>query len=1042
MKKIKSLQQIVTILLTIAVVVGVSGVTPPEVKNVPQAKAATYYFRSGYYMGDGGTSNPITGLGFQPQFVMTKATSTIGTGVVWTTSQIKTDSANRTCFFTATACQNTTNYMSLNSDGFTLLNATEGNTADIRYSWIAAAGSDCSASGYFCVNKYTATGSAQNVTSVGFQPTFVLVKKYTTGTSSAQRAAVFATDTMVATESCQLINVNCGTTDITGFLSNGFTIGTGLNANDAGGADDTYYYIAFRDQTGIFNTGTYTVGGVEADDTSISGFGGSATPDAVWVKCRTTVTPQNATWLIKENYGDKGQMLSDTVAAVNQIQKLQTDGFEIGTADTVSIASTQYYWVAWDGSSWNAASGKFTMKTGTYTGNSVGASTQTISGVGFTPDLVIIKDVSTGLAVFKTKMMSDSGTTGSTLANYMGTNVAGLQDCIRSFNSDGFVIGQSTVCNNNTVVFYYEAFGNAYDPYDRAGAADFAVGAYEGNAIDNDLFITNVGFQPDLVMIKYNATQYGVWTNSTMGADTTDYFHGAATAANFVQSLDADGFSVGSGTPVNTSSTAVFHYWFAFKKGSNFTSGSYSGTGTNDASKNISNIQTTPDYVWVKGASTQAGVHRSSSIPGDSTQYFTATANAANRVDQFNTLPPGFRVDNNVEVNTGAAVYYYAVWRVPVYTPEYQHWRWYDAENLSDTDLYTQRNDAGGDTTAGASIAAEDTAPTASRILYPGNVVNLRISIKDVEGKAATDVKFKLQYDTDSAFGTATDLGDNTNIALPWVYDTNNTDGFVDDDPITSAKCVLSDMTTCDDLSLTNRRGRHIEDNSTGLGQGSTLDPVANMNYEFEFEFNPNISTALSPPVANTTYYFRVLFATNTAGSGAQTPWTVVQPSGTSGGVVSGIAISCRTAAAFDLEINASPSTVSLGDNGGSNNVSYTFSSSEKIGFWDKRGDPTKTYDVTINKWELQKLPDKIVGSDITWTSDTTALTGAYASDQAGMSTASPFAGDVGGNAYTANPGTEGKGGFFFQPKIDVTNLTGKAAGVYTSVPPIIVTIV
>jgi hypothetical protein len=115
------------------------------------------------------------------------------------------------------------------------------------------------------------------------------------------------------------------------------------------------------------------------------------------------------------------------------------------------------------------------MKTGTYTGT---GANQSITGVGFAPDLVIIKG-NNGLAVFRTRMMRGD------LTAHMSEGILDFSLGITGFQEDGFTVGTSPITNTNGNTYHYQAFGNAYHPYRNSGANDFAIGTYYGNGIDN-----------------------------------------------------------------------------------------------------------------------------------------------------------------------------------------------------------------------------------------------------------------------------------------------------------------------------------------------------------------------------------------------------------------------------------------------------------------------------------------------------------------------------------------------------------------------------
>nr|MCW1949661.1 hypothetical protein [Candidatus Shapirobacteria bacterium] len=112
----------------------------------------TFKIQTGYFMGNGSYKS-ITGLGFAPEMVIIKS-DTNNTATLLKTNAM---AHNTTAYFMSTA-DNTAGFISLDNDGFTLTSS--GQTALIRYTWIAFAGSDCSSTGSFCLGSFQGTGTA------------------------------------------------------------------------------------------------------------------------------------------------------------------------------------------------------------------------------------------------------------------------------------------------------------------------------------------------------------------------------------------------------------------------------------------------------------------------------------------------------------------------------------------------------------------------------------------------------------------------------------------------------------------------------------------------------------------------------------------------------------------------------------------------------------------------------------------------------------------------------------------------------------------
>jgi len=597
------------------------------------AHAANFSMQTGYYMGTG-ASQTISGLGFTPNMVMIKSSTSAGVAVFKTSAM----PANATAFTSATA-DNTASNVQLVTDGFTVGTLANVNTTNVLYYWTAFTGSDCSATGNFCVGSYTGNGSASRTITTGFQPDYVMVKR-STAVSGNFRVAAEPTNEALFFDTTARSTAGA---HIASFSSSGFAIGSTNNTSSG-----VFYYVAFKATSGLMAQGSYT--GNATDNTSITGT--DFTPNFALVKNATsaTSTNRNPVMNITESYGDNSSYVGATTAnLVNAIQGLQSNGFQIGTAVQVNESAATFYWIAFGGEVEHTSSGSFEMDVGSYTGTGTALS---ISSLGFTPDLVIIKDTSTNYAVFRTSLMA-----GDTTA-YLATAVANFTGGITSIDAGGFTLGTSTATNASGGTYHWQAFGGAYNPTTHSGASDFAIGTYYGNGIDNRN-ITRLPFQPSMVTVKRNSTSAGVWRTSAISGDLSAFFGASAETANYIQDITADGFQVGTNAAINTA--AGLHYWFAFKTGENFSVGSYTGTGT---TQTITSPGFQPDLAWIKRNTAVNAVQRNSTLAGDTTQYFANLANVSGRITGF--APLGFSLTGTAaETNTSAGVYRYAAWHAP-----------------------------------------------------------------------------------------------------------------------------------------------------------------------------------------------------------------------------------------------------------------------------------------------------------------------------------------------------------------------------------------
>lgn len=598
-----------------------------ETPAQPAQAANDFSMKTGYYLGMGSPMS-VTGLGFTPEAVIIKADTAAGSAV-WKSSAMP---SNVTAYLGVATADNTESQIMLDADGFSLSVALEVNTINVRYTYIAFAGSDCTSGGAMCVSTYTGNIATSQAIVTGFQPDFVMVKR------STALAASFRTSSMAVNHAGFFSAVVNDTTGVFFQTLNvdGFTVGATNNTN--GGV---YYYLAFKNLAGKFAVGQFTGDGV--DNRNISGLGFE--PDAVFLKQNSAnALVYNTT----ETWGDYSHLSTASANAVNHIQELQADGFQVGNSVNVNATGIISDYFAFGGAPDPAGAGSFFMERGSYTGN---GTTQSIT-TSFAPDLVIIKGDTTQYAVYSTSLNSN-------LTHYFALSAVGFLDGITAMGTTDFTVGANTTVNTNAINYEWIAFGNATSPLTGDGASDFMIGAHTGNGITARAF-DHLGMDPDLVTIKRTITTAALanWRSTTMAGNVAAYYSATADSVDgsIFQTLDATGFTTGLGATSNAAAGA--YIWFAFKEGANVDVGSYAGNGV--AATDITGLGFSPDWVWTKRSTAVRGVHRSSSstITGANAQHFLNVSNEANHITAF--VVNGFTVGSSTEVNAAGGAYQYA----------------------------------------------------------------------------------------------------------------------------------------------------------------------------------------------------------------------------------------------------------------------------------------------------------------------------------------------------------------------------------------------
>jgi len=213
--------------------------------------------------------------------------------------------------------------------------------------------------------------------------------------------------------------------------------------------------------------------------------------------------------------------------------------------------------------------------------------------------------------------------------------------------------------------------------------AQIATGSYVGDGTAGRP-IAGLGFQPDVVIVKVDydnltndTCSAGVIRTSTMPVDATKLLKGTPPLSlspcdslttgllpNLVQTLDADGFTLGNDNRVNGALAACggvncTYHWVAFKADSNLKLGTYGGTG---GSLSISGLGFSPEYVMVLPANNNRAQHRT---PAGGARSDRLDAGGATTLGITSLDVTGFTVTSDSAPNNLSDLgitYYYVAW--------------------------------------------------------------------------------------------------------------------------------------------------------------------------------------------------------------------------------------------------------------------------------------------------------------------------------------------------------------------------------------------
>src|SRR3990172_5773797 len=183
-----------------------------------------------------------------------------------------------------------------------------------------------------------------------------------------------------------------------------------------------------------------------------------------------------------------------------------------------------------------AASASAKVKTGTYTGD--GSASRSITGIGFTPVVVIIKGNDTDATDDLTSAVLKSATMPGVMSKPLKGDQGLLGGMIVSLDADGFTVGSNRRVNAVGIQFHYVAFD---------ASPNLKLGTYAGNGGSQS--VSNVGSNPDYLILMEDGASRAMhhsyhWNQSFS-------FNADASVTNAVTSLNPGGFTLGNNSHVN-----------------------------------------------------------------------------------------------------------------------------------------------------------------------------------------------------------------------------------------------------------------------------------------------------------------------------------------------------------------------------------------------------------------------------------------------------------------------------------------------------------
>ena len=570
----------------------------------------------------------ITGAGFAPNWIWIKETTSTSYHVTFDSIRgpdnqlyIKSDAEST----------NAATISSFDTDGWTMDNGLAINEDEETYiGWIWKGNDD--------VPTINDNGSTDSIVSVNSNAGFSIVSYRGTGSNATIGHGLSQAPDMIwfknrdasaswlvyhqglGNEKALYLETTGAPTDSNAFFqdtdptSTVFSVGTHADPN---GNTNRIIAYCFHDVTGYSKFGSYTGNG-SAGQAITTGF----KPDFVLI--RTTVGTDN--WRVYDTRRNRGlnqfmqpnnnDAQEEHLGNDNPHLTITSTGFTItsdGNSQGNNADGNLYLYAAFKKNVTSNTTLANSFKTVTYSGN---GSTQSITGTGFKPDLVWIKQRSgTQVPILYDSIRGEGDYIISSSNGASGHSSSTLT----SFDSDGFSVGSSNSENqsSNTFVAWCWKAGNTWE-YNIDGDIPSLVNVNTANGFSIVKYTATgstatighgLSSAPELIIAKTTNQSYD-WLvyHSSLGNDVALQLHSNAAAADnsFMNDTSPTStvFTAASGNNLNYAdgNEIIAYCWHSVSGYSKF--GTYSGSGSDG---NAVSLGFQPDYVMIKRTNSTGG---------------------------------------------------------------------------------------------------------------------------------------------------------------------------------------------------------------------------------------------------------------------------------------------------------------------------------------------------------------------------------------------------------------------------------------------------
>ena len=612
-----------------------------------------------------GSSQSITGVGFQPDWVWGKERSNTSSNELLDTTRGATNYISTNL----TNAQGTSGQglQSFDADGFTVGNDgawNQNGETYVAWCWKANGGTTSSntdgsitstvqanTKAGFSIVKYTGDGTSGSTVghNLGITPEVVIYKRIDASASWIFKSTLLNTDDYLAVNLTDQVFSDSGVFwNGTAPTSTVFTLGNSASVNASSG---DYIAYCFTPKAGYSKFGSYTGNGSTNGPIVNTGFEPAflmtkqTNTTSNWVivdNKRSTINPRNKG--LRPNTTDSESTVGD-----NMVVDFLTNGFQLKQTSGANDNGGTFIYIAFgsDASAAPALPNSFT--TNLYTGNS---GTQ-ILGTGFQPSLVWIKDRSNT----RDHNLTDS-VRGVTHPIYMTTGAQLTNSTfLTSFNTDGFSLGNQAASNENLEDFVAWSWkaniipsintdGDTQTIVSANSAAGFSIASYTGTGS-----VQTVGHglsaAPELIILKKISNTQN-WNTGSDEIGWTKYFDGpntngaAGTETTVWNDTAPTSTVVTLGGSNNTNANGENYIMYAWQSIAGFSKmGSYTGNGS---TQSITGLGFQPSWLLIKNMDSARGWQMFDSSRG-ANQLLFANSNSAESSESAGTSLSSFDSD-------------------------------------------------------------------------------------------------------------------------------------------------------------------------------------------------------------------------------------------------------------------------------------------------------------------------------------------------------------------------------------------------------------